>query len=145
MDTELSVILKRKGSVVHSVGPQATIAEAVALMNQEHIGALLVLEHGAIVGILTERDVLVRIVGRDRSPRETHVGDVMTREVFVAGPRDKVGSTMGVMTRRKCRHLPVVQGGRTIGLISTGDLVRAVAWEAEHDVHELEHYITGTY
>ena len=143
MDIAVSALLERKGSVIHSVSAAMTIAEAVAEMNRHRIGCVLVIEHGRIAGVFTERDVLRRVVGAALDPASTRISDVMTRNVYTITSDTTVENTMVLFAERRCRHLPVVDNGAIIGLISIGDISR---WMAEMHRNEAEHlksYIAG--
>lgn len=136
-------ILVIKGPKVFSVHPEATALEAAILMNEHKIGALVVMDGEQIVGMFTERDILRRIVAEERLPAQTHVADVMTTEVACCTPGTRIDEARAAMKNRRIRHLPVVEDGRLLGLISIGDLN---AWEAhDHEVtiHILEEYIHG--
>ena len=143
MDTPIAALLERKGSIVHAVPPTTTVAEAVRLMNRHKIGSVLVLEHGDLLGIFTERDVLARVVVAGLAPAFTLVHEVMTRDVTTLRPDQTLAEAMETLRRRSCRHLPVVEGGQVTGVISIGDVSRwlddAHRAEAEH----LRSYIAG--
>jgi|SRR5688572_13500644 CBS domain-containing protein len=139
----VSAVLADKGSQVYTVAPTATVQEAVRAMNEKGVGALLVLVEDAPVGIFTERDVLRRVVDEGRSPQSTHVGDVMTREVFVVEPGTPIEQVMATMTARRVRHLPVVENGSVVGLISIGDVTRWVSVNQEAHIQRMTDYITG--
>ncbi|MCW1925646.1 CBS domain-containing protein [Luteolibacter arcticus] len=145
MENPLSDVLRHKGSRVSHVAPECTVQEAVRQMNSERVGALLVMCDDIIVGIFTERDLLRRVVAEDRSPAATRVGDVMTSEVVVVKPNRTVGEAMQVVTEKRVRHLPVVEDGRLLGIISSGDLTRWTVAEKEGLIHSLMDYIQGTY
>jgi CBS domain-containing protein len=143
MNTPISAILERKGSTVFSIGPGATIAEAVAEMNRHRVGSIIVLDGGKLVGIFTERDVLRRVVGAGLDPKQALVADVMSAGVITITLSASVEDTMKLFTEKRCRHLPVVEEGRLIGTISIGDITR---WMSDHHRAEAEHlkaYITG--
>jgi CBS domain-containing protein len=135
----------RRGEVA-SISPEATVAEAVRQMNEMHIGALLVVDdqehHISIEGIFTERDVLVRVVAAGLDPRTTRVRQVMTPRVLVVRPDTTVEEAMRLMTERRFRHVPVVEGRRVIGLVSIGDLTRWVVRDQQYRIQDLEVYIT---
>jgi CBS domain-containing protein len=143
--TRLGVLLQHKGAQVHDVAPSATVLDAVRRMNQERVGALLVRDGGEVVGIFTERDVLVRVIDPGRDPGTTLVGQVMTRELVTVGPGTTVEEAMGVVTEKRCRHLPVMDGGALLGLVSIGDLTRWVTRHQAWHIEDLVRYITGAY
>ncbi len=145
MQTRLSVVLQQKGAHVHSVSPTATVVEAVRAMNNARVGALLVMDGGQLVGIFTERDVLGRVVDQGRAPTATKVADVMTVELVTVRPETTVEEAMAVITAHRCRHLPVMDGGRLDGLVSSGDLTRWVTRRQAWHIEDLVNYITSKY
>ena len=124
-------LLEAKGTDVASLGQEATVPDAVELMNDRHIGSVVVMEDERIVGIFTERDVMIRVVAARRDPTATRLSEVMTTPVACAAPRTTLNELRQVVREKRIRHVPVVEGGRLAGLISIGDLNRA-----EHDVQE---------
>ena len=148
MDQTVTRVLEdkpRRGEVA-SISPDATVAEAVRRMNDLHIGSLLVVDEDVqritIEGIFTERDVLVRVVDAGIDPRTARVRQVMTERVMVIRPDTTVEEAMRLMTERRFRHLPVVDGMRVIGMISIGDLTRWVVRDQQYRIQDLEVYIT---
>lgn len=142
MNTPISAILERKGSAVFSVSPQATIAAAVAEMNRNRVGSVLVLDDGQLAGIFTERDVLRRVVGAGLDPERVRVAEVMSTGIITITRGATVEDTMKLFTEKRCRHLPVVENGRLLGTISIGDITR---WMADHhraEAESLKNYIT---
>jgi CBS domain-containing protein len=137
-------ILAVKGSYVLSIGPEATVLDAAVLMNDHKIGALVVLHDAQLVGMITERDLLQRVLAQCRDPVHTLVREVMTVEVICCRPQTKLDEARGVMKNRRIRHLPVVDEGRRLdGLISIGDLNAYEAHDHEVTIHVLEEYIHG--
>jgi CBS domain-containing protein len=128
---------------VHAVASTITVAEAVAEMNRNRIGCVVVIDDGRISGIFTERDVLRRVVGEGVDPRTARVADVMTRDVHTIGPDTTVEQTMQTFAERRCRHLPVIEAGRLRGLISIGDISRWVADSCQAEAENLKSYIAG--
>ncbi len=145
MKTTLESILKEKGPVVHSTDPGTTVLEAVRAMNDRGIGSLLVMDGGGVVGIFTERDVLRRVVDAGRDPETTKVAEVMSGEMVVIHPEATVEETMAVMTEKRVRHLPVMQGDTLLGMVSIGDLTRWASRLQQHHIRNLVDYITGRY
>ena len=145
MNTRIRDILRRKGEDVYSVGPLATVIDAVNAMNDHHVGSVLVCEGGYPVGVFSERDVLVRVVAAHRDPRQTLVRDVMTTRLYTASPDDTLLEVMRLMTDRRCRHVPVMEGEQLIGLVSIGDLTKATHHNLRQEVRELSSYIGGPY
>lgn len=144
-ETNLSAVLAEKGSQVHCIAPDATVAAAVRLMNEKKIGALLVLHDSRLVGMFTERDVLTRVVGTHRNADETRIREVMTTKLLVVEPSTTVGEAMRIVTEKRFRHLPVMEGGQLKGMISSGDLTRWLVREDESYIESLLHYISGSY
>lgn len=143
MDTPVAALIERKGSVVHAIASTITIAEAVAEMNKNRIGCVVVIDAGRITGIFTERDVLRRVVGADVDPKTVRVADVMTRNVHTIAPETTVEQTMALFTEMRCRHLPVVVEGRLLGIISIGDISRWVSETCKAEADHLKNYISG--
>jgi CBS domain-containing protein len=143
MDTPVAALIERKGSAVHAVASTITVADAVAEMNKHRIGCILVIDAGQIAGIFTERDVLRRVVGAGVDPKAVRVADVMTREVHTIPPDTTVEQTMVLFAERRCRHIPVVDDGRLVGLISIGDISRWVADTSRAEADHLKNYIAG--
>jgi CBS domain-containing protein len=137
-------ILAGKSRHVHCIGPDASVLEAALLMNQHKIGSLVVIDEGFVVGIITERDLLQRVVAQRRDPALASVQEVMTAEVVCCRPHTTVEEARGVMKNRRVRHLPVVDEARHLsGLISIGDLNAYEAHDHEFTIHVLQEYIYG--
>lgn len=142
--TTVTDILKSKADpAVHTIGPAASVFEAVRLMAQKNIGALLVVEHDQVVGMLTERDYARKVVLMARLSKDTSLCDIMTRPVMYVHPRHTSEECMALMTENRLRHLPVMDGGKLIGLVSIGDLVKDIISEQKFIIEQLEHYISG--
>jgi CBS domain-containing protein len=141
----VSEILDNKGGMVLSVDINESVLDAINLMAQVNIGAVLVQQNGMISGIFTERDYLQKIALKSKSSQDTRVGDVMTTPVVSADPGDSIQQCMETMTTCRCRHLPVVNDGKLLGIVSIGDLVKKMLDEKEVEVEQLNQYITGTY
>jgi len=141
----LDAVLENKGRTVHHVAPTATVLEAVRKMNQERIGALLVHDDQEIVGIFTERDVLTRVLDSDRDPAATKVSEVMTTEPVSVRSTTLVEEAMAIVTDKRCRHLPVLDDGELVGLVSIGDLTRWVSRHQEVQIQDLVNFITRKY
>ncbi len=145
--TPLATVLANKGggNVTHSIAPTMTVAAAVDLLNQAKVGSVLVMDKGRLVGIFTERDVLRRVVGARRDPATTLVADVMTRELVVMRPTSTVEDAMKVISDRRIRHVPVVEEGRVLGIISQGDLNHWLVRHQQAEVAQLVDYVMGKY
>lgn len=137
-------LLDDKGRQVWSVQADATVFDALGLMAEKDIGALLVLADATPVGVLSERDYARKIVLVGRLSRDTVVSDIMTRGLLHVGPRQTVHECMALMTARKVRHLPVIEDGRVLGLISIGDLVKSIIAEQEFVIGQMANYISGS-
>ncbi len=141
MDTKIRAVVDSKRGRVLSIDGGAMVRDAVAIMNEHLIGSLLVLDGPRLIGIFTERDVLVRVVGDGRDPATVRVGEVMTRQIMVVEPDTTVQQAMSLMTTRRCRHLPVLEDGRVVGLISIGDLTRWVIRDQLRSIEDLTDFI----
>lgn len=135
-------ILAAKGSDVISIDPSATVLQAAQLMNERHIGSLVVIADGKLVGIFTERDVMRRLVAAKRDPGATTVGEVMTSPVACASADTTTAEIAATMREKRIRHLPVVDGKDVIGMISIGDINRTEHRNAEQTIRYLEQYIS---
>ena len=137
-------LLSAKGTDVWSVTPEQTVLAALVLMAEKEVGALMVLEGEALVGIFSERDYARKVVLKDKSSRDTPVSEVMSAPVVTVGPDQSIEECMSLMTEKRTRHLPVLENEKLIGLISIGDVVKAVILDREAVIGQLEGYITGT-
>jgi CBS domain-containing protein len=136
-------LLQEKGHQIWSIAPKATVYEALELMATKNVGAVLVIEHEDVVGMLTERDYARKVVLKGRASKTTTVGELMTREVLYVAPDDTIEDCMAIMTDKRLRHLPVMENGKLVGLVSIGDVVKAIISDREFTIRELERYITG--
>ena len=136
-------LLDEKGYDIWSINPRKSVYDAIKLMAEKDIGALLVLENGTTVGTITERDYARSIALKGKTSPETLVREIMEYPFFTVGLRDNVDTCMALITAHRVRHLPVVSDGRPIGMISIGDLVRSIISDQRHTIRHLEHYITG--
>jgi len=136
-------ILRQKGRQVWSTRPDATVYEALQLMAEKDIGALLVLESGKLAGIFSERDYARKVILLGRSSKDTLVRDIMTERVYYVRPNWTTEDCMALMTEKHIRHLPVLESDKVIGIISIGDVVKALITKQEFVIEQLEHYITG--
>jgi CBS domain-containing protein len=139
----ISEILQHKGGAVWSISPDATVYDAIQLMSDKNIGALLVTEQGKLVGILSERDYTRKIALRGKSSRETAVHEILSDQVVQVTPSHTVDECMRLMTAHRVRHLPVLQGGAIVGVISIGDLVNWIISVQKNTIDQLQTYITG--
>ncbi len=136
-------LLKSKGYDLWTVSPESSVYEALQLMCEKNIGALLVFESGQLVGIFSERDYARKLVLKGKFSKNTRIREVMTDEVVTVAINDDIEQCMGLMTNRRIRHLPVKKGDRVIGLISIGDIVKAIISDQQSTIGLLNDYITG--
>jgi CBS domain-containing protein len=141
----VSSVLRRKGHRVLSVAPGASVYEAIAVMAENSVGALLVVADGMLVGILSERDYARKVVLQSRSSKDTLVSDIMSSPVVTVTPGNTVEECMRLMTDKRIRHLPVVEGTSIVGIVSIGDLVRSVITVQGEMIAQLQLYINGPY
>ncbi len=141
--TKLKMLLEVKGSNVWSVHPDDRVLDAIKLLAEKHIGALIVTEGDKPVGIFTERDYARRVYLKGRSSLDTAVRDIMVAPVICVSPDQSVNECMILMTEKRFRHLPVMDGEKLVGMLSIGDLVKAVIAEQKYEIEQLEHYIHG--
>jgi len=134
-------LLTRKNPAIFSIEPEDPVLEAIQLMAEHGIGALLVMKGNELVGILSERDYARKVILKGRSSSETPVWQIMSAPVLTVTPAQTVDQCMQLMTDRRVRHLPVVEEGRVVGVLSIGDLVKAVLQEQQRTIQELEQYI----
>ena len=138
----VSQILEGKASRVVSVGRDAPVLEAIRLMAEHHIGSVLVLHDDRLAGIATERDYARKVILQGRSSSDTPVQQIMSSPVIGVSPTDTAQTCMEIMTSRRIRHLPVLDGGRVVGMVSIGDLVKAVIEDQQEEIQQLQHYIS---
>jgi CBS domain-containing protein len=136
-------LLKVKGTEVFSVTPQDSVLHAIEVMATRHVGALLVMSQGSLLGIISERDYARKVILKNRSSHDTPVNDIMTSPAESVTPEHTVHQCMQLMTEGRFRHLPVVKNGRVVGMLSIGDLVKAVIQEQSEHIEQLERYIAG--
>jgi CBS domain-containing protein len=137
----MAQLLSAKGSRVWSISPDATVYEGLELMAEKNIGALLILDGGKAVGIMSERDYARKIILEGRSSRDTQIRSIMTTRLVSARPDATIEECMAIMTRERIRHLPVVDGEAVVGLVSIGDLVKATIDQQQFTIEQLERYI----
>lgn len=143
MRTTVRHLLDRKGREVHAVAPDTTVLSALQTMADHDVGAVLVTESERLLGIFSERDYARKVVLRGRSSKDTTVGELMSEDVVCVEPTRNVEECMALMTERRVRHLPVLDHGRLVGIISIGDVVSRIIADHEFVIQELEGYISG--
>ncbi|MGC2639506.1 MAG: CBS domain-containing protein [Acidobacteriaceae bacterium] len=141
---KISDLMRRKGGAVWWIGPTASVYDAVVMMADKQIGALLVMDDGQLLGIVSERDYARKVVLLGRSSHETPVTEIMSSPVVTVTPDATVGDCMRMVTERRFRHLPVVEKGQVTGMVSIGDLVNWVVTEQQATIRHLEAWIAGT-
>jgi len=137
-------VLRRKGSDVWSISPDASVYHGIELMAEKHIGALLVIADHRLVGIISERDYARKVVLKGRSSKETRIAEIMTSPVLSVDPARTVDDCMKIMTENRVRHLPVVEDQRVVAVVSIGDLVNWIISAQDHTIQQLQNYISGT-
>jgi len=135
-------ILQGKGHDVWAIGPDASVFDAIETMADKEVGALVVTQADKLVGVVTERDYARKVVLQGRSSKDTKIRDIMTSRVAYARPDQSVEDCMAMMTDKRIRHLPVMDGEKLLGIISIGDLVKAIIEEQQHVIAQLEQYIS---
>jgi CBS domain-containing protein len=138
-------VLSNKGHQVASISPEASVYDAIALMAEKGIGALLVTSQGKLVGILSERDYARKVVLKGKHTRDTSVGEIMSSPVLTVRPDETIEECMNIVTENRIRHLPVMEDDRIVGIVSIGDLVKWIVTEQQKTIQELKSYITGRY
>ena len=137
-------ILKAKGNIYYSIAPNTLIFDALCLMSEKNVGALLVMENEKLVGIFSERDYARKIILKGRTSLDTEVMEIMTEDVFTVTPEETIDQCMILMSGKRIRHLPVVQGSEVVGVISIGDVVKFIIEEQETVIEHFKVYISGT-
>ncbi|HEY1424763.1 MAG TPA: CBS domain-containing protein [Candidatus Acidoferrum sp.] len=138
-------VLKRKGSEVWFIAPDQTVYEAIERMAEKAVGALLVISAGKLAGIISERDYARKVILRGKASKATRVDEIMTSPVIFVAPEQGVEECMGIMTKNRIRHLPIMENETVLGVVSIGDLVKWVVSEQEETIEHLQNYITAKY
>ena len=136
-------LLEKKDRDIWSIGPDDTVYDALKLMAQKDIGSLVVLSEGKLVGLVSERDYARHVALQGRSSRDTPVWEIMEKRPVCVTPEQSVEDAMALMTEKRSRHLPVISGGKLVGVISIGDLVKAIISDQQYIIEQLENYIVG--
>jgi CBS domain-containing protein len=140
---QVSLILKEKGGVVRTILAERSVTEAAIAIEEHKVGALLVMKENKPAGILSERDIVTRVVSKGLNPKAVKVEEVMTKDLVVISLDTSIREAMAIMTHRKCRHLPVMDGDKLAGLISIGDLNRFFSKDYEYTIRHMQDYIQG--
>ena len=141
----ISDIFRQKGREVWSISPDASVYDAIEMMSDKQVGALLVLSEGKLAGVISERDYARKVILKGKSSKQTLVGEIMTAPVISVTSRHSVDDCMTLMTNHRIRHLPIVDGEQVSGVISIGDLVKWIISAQGETIHHLENYIAGKY
>jgi CBS domain-containing protein len=136
-------LLDANGRHIVSLGPDATVLEAITLMADKTIGSLVIIDDDELLGIITERDYARKVIIKGRSSRTTLVSEIMTTSVYTTSSVETVNSCMALMTEKRIRHVPVVEDNRVIGMVSIGDLVAAIISDQQEEIEQLGQYISG--
>jgi CBS domain-containing protein len=141
----VSAVLQHKGTTLWSISPDATVFEAIKLMADKNVGAVLVLAGDELRGIITERDYTRKVALQGKTSKETRVGDILSAEITTVGPDHSVEECMKLMTEKRVRHLPVITGGKVLGIVSIGDLVNWTISAQSAAIDQMQQYISGGY
>ena len=140
-----AVLVHKKACTVWSISPNAMVIDAIQLMGEKNVGALPVVDNGTLVGIVSERDYTRKVILKGRSSKETPVSDIMTAQLLTVTPSDSVTECMRIMTEKRVRHLPVLEGSDLVGILSIGDVVNWFISAQTATIDNLERYLTGDY
>lgn len=143
--TTIKEFLAEKDGNTWTISPDATVYEALERMLEKDVGGLLVLQDDKLVGIFTERDYARKLILKGRFSKDTVVADLMTKNVLYLGPENTIQDCMMLMTDKRLRHIPVLEDGKLIGIVTIGDVVKQIISEQEYTIHQLENYISGGY
>ena len=141
---KVSDILKTKGNMILSVSPDTIVYDALVLMGEKNVGALLVIDDQKLVGIFSERDYARKVILKGKTSLDTQVSEIMTEKVFIVYPEDTIERCMELMSEKRIRHLPVVQGDKVVGIISIGDVVKFIIEEQRSVIEHLKLYMAGS-
>lgn len=141
----IAMVLRQKDQSIWSVSPDAWVYDAIEMMANKHVGALLVISDGKLLGIISERDYARKVILQGKSSKDTQVKEIMSSPVIFVRPDHTVEDCMRFMTNNRVRHLPVVENEKVLGVVSIGDLVKWMVSAQQETIHHLEHYIAGKY
>jgi CBS domain-containing protein len=144
-DPVRSLLSKKRAPTVWTIGPDASVYQAIEMMSARQVGALIVTSGGRLLGIVSERDYARKVILKGHNSQDTRVREIMTTPVLYVTPEQSLDDCMRLMTSRRVRHLPVLEGDNVVGIISIGDVVDWIIASQEHTIHHLQNYIAGTY
>ena len=144
MSISVSQLLNKKGKDIHSISPDATVFDAIKLMSELGVGALLVMETDNLVGVISERDYTRKVILKGRSSGSTHVHEIMTRNVYCLSPDDNIDQCMALMNDNQIRHLPIVENGQVVGVVTIMDVIKNILLEKDFIIEQMEQYIAGS-
>ena len=143
MSISVSQLLNKKGKEIHSISPDATVFDAIKLMSELGVGALLVMEDGKLNGVISERDYTRKVILKGKSSGSTPVHEIMTKNVFCLSPEDNIDQCMALMNENQIRHLPIVENDRVVGVVTIMDVIKNVLIEKDFIIEQMEQYIAG--
>lgn len=143
MSITVTQLLNKKGKEIHTISPEATVFDAIKLMSELGVGALLVMEGSRLVGVISERDYTRKVILKGRSSNSTFVQDIMTKKVICLSPDNNIDECMALMNENQIRHLPIVEKGEVVGIVTIMDVIKNILSEKEFIIEQMEHYIAG--
>ena len=144
MSISVSQLLNKKGKEIHSISPDATVFDAIKLMSELGVGALLVMEGGRLSGIISERDYTRKVILKGKSSASTPVHEIMTKNIFCLSPEDNIDQCMALMNENQIRHLPIVENDQVVGVVTIMDVIKNILMEKDFIIEQMEQYIAGS-
>lgn len=143
MSISVSQLLNKKGKEIHSISPDATVFDAIKLMSELGVGALLVMKDDKLNGVISERDYTRKVILKGKSSSSTPVHEIMTKNVFCLSPEDNIDQCMALMNENQIRHLPIVENDRVVGVVTIMDIIKNILMEKDFIIEQMEQYIAG--